>query len=317
MLTPLFKSIHLLLLGLAFLSGLACLKRQEDPISLATSRRTAQEPLHLARQMGVLDEREIRLVEMPGSVDCMRALKSGLVQGAALTLEEACSLIQEDDTFQLALVMGASNGADALVSRQKIKNLAQLKGLRIGVDREMVFSQLLGRCLEKAGLKIHEVRLVRLAVAKQEKAFETGEVDALVCTDPQRTRLQALGGEVVFDSREIPGEVVDVLVVKKNIAIHQRQRMNHLRLAWFKALEHISRRPDEAFKLVTERIPMDSEVVQLFFQRIDFPDPSMEKRLRAGGLKDAMQSISRRMLQQRILKKEIETKPFWDEGESP
>ncbi len=316
MLNPLLKAIHLLLLAPALLLGLACLDRHEKPIALATSRRIAYEPLHLARQMGGLNEREVRLVEMPGSVDCLRALKSGLVQGAALTLEEACSLIQEDDTYQLALVMGISKGSDAMVSRKKLDNLSQLKGMRIGMDPDMVFSQLLGRCLEKAGLKLHDIQLLKIPLAQQENAFEKGEVDVLVSFDPGRTRLLALGGRVIFDSREIAGEVTDVLVVKKDPVLWQGQRLEKLRASWFKALEHLSHHPGEALSLMTRRIPMDRNVVQGFFQRMDFPDSMQEARLRSGGLESVLRTLSGSMVQHRVIKKDVASKTFFDQGKT-
>ena len=74
--------------------------------------------------------------------------------------------------------------------------------------------------------------MVSLPVHEQAAAFAAGDVDAVI-TFAGGPALKA-GARRIFDSRRLPGEIVDVLVVdRQRVTREQRRR---LRALWFDAL---------------------------------------------------------------------------------
>jgi len=47
-------------------------------------------------------------------------------------------------------------------------------------------------------------------------AFKKRQVDAIVTFEPVKSELLSSGANILFDSHQIPGRIVDVLVVRKN-----------------------------------------------------------------------------------------------------
>ena len=62
-----------------------------------------------------------------------------------------------------------------------------------------------------------DIKIVFLGVSEHERAFKNGKVDAVVTFGSARTKLLAAGAKQLFDSSQIPGEIVDVLIVSEDV----------------------------------------------------------------------------------------------------
>src|SRR3546814_19160249 len=66
------------------------------------------------------------------------------------------------------------------------------------------------------------------------EAYAAGRVEAVITFASEGPALEASGARRIFDSRQLPGEIVDVLVVdRQRVNPEQRKR---LRALWFDAL---------------------------------------------------------------------------------
>ena len=107
-------------------------------------------------------------------------------------------------------------------------------GQRIGVENTALGAYFLSRVLDQAGLRIDDLQVVSLPVHEQAAAFAAGEVDAVITFASEGPALESKGARRIFDSRQLPGEIVDVLVVdRQRVTREQRRR---LRALWFDAL---------------------------------------------------------------------------------
>ena len=135
-----------------------------------------------------------------------------------LTLDEALRL--EATTHDVALVVevDVSDGADGLVARASVPDLATLRGARVGVERAAVGAFLLTRALQRAGLG-HRRRLGGAAPSQRARGRrDTGTVDA---GGDLLARAGAPGcprRAPALLERELPGEIVDVLVIRASRA---------------------------------------------------------------------------------------------------
>jgi NitT/TauT family transport system substrate-binding protein len=271
--TCLWRTAPILLLLALCLGLAACDEQPAPPLSIGTNVWPGYEPMYLARDMGWMSPRDGRMVEFEDSPEVMRALRFGAIDAAALTLDEALRLRAEGVPLRVVLTMDESNGADVLLARPGIKTLADLKGKRIGVEVGAVGAYMLRRVLDKAGLSEKAVHIVPLDINAQEQAYRSGKLDAVITFEPTRTHLIAAGAHVLFDSSKIPGEIVDVLVIRPEAeARRHRPQLVRILKAWFHALGYLRAHPEDAAKHMALRLNLTPPEVLAACRLMTFPD---------------------------------------------
>lgn len=75
------------------------------------------EYLFLARELGLLDEKRVRLVELRVNTDTLRALATGQLEAAALSLDELMAARADGVDLRAVLVFDVADGANVLAVR--------------------------------------------------------------------------------------------------------------------------------------------------------------------------------------------------------
>ncbi len=213
----------------------------------------------LARSQGLYPEDQIQLVSFRSPAEAVRAYRAGLVDAVALTLEYAIQIESEDPGHAVVLVIDTSAGGDSLIARRGVESLADLRGRRIGVEASALGVFFSRRMLERAGLGQDDVQLVPVDIGDQEKAFLDGEVDALATFEPTRSRLLAAGAHELFNSRDLPGEIVDLLLVPDDVLRRRRAVLVRLARGWFAAQDLLARDPAAAAASMAPREKLSPE----------------------------------------------------------
>jgi NitT/TauT family transport system substrate-binding protein len=245
-----------LLVPASLLLGLACAREEPEPLRVGTVLWPGHEPLFLARQLGYLDERKVRLVEYSSLTEEVRAFRNGAVQVVGTTLDMTLQLQENGFDPKVVLILDYSMGGDAILARPEIGELRELRGRRVALEDSGVSIFLLSRALEHAGLKPTDLRIVHLPVDRHARALREREVDAVVTLEPYAGQILDAGARKLFDSSQIPGEVLDVLVASRDCTVRQREALQHLREAWFKALAYLEAHPEEAVARMSPRLQM-------------------------------------------------------------
>ncbi|HDP88855.1 MAG TPA: hypothetical protein ENN42_02715 [Thioalkalivibrio sp.] len=285
------------LLRLFFVSlglfGLAACHAPEPPLRVATSQWVGYQPLHLAQGHAFLPPDRFRFTDFGSNTESLRAFRNGNVEVAALTLDEVLLLSDADHDARVILVMDYSEGADAIVARPGIARVADLRGKRVGVESTAATAYLLARALEIGGLTTADVTLVPLHAARQERAFRRGEVDALATFEPLRTRLLELGAREIFSSRQMPGEIVDVLVTRSRVIEERPEALSELLQGWFAAIGHLRRHPRDAVAAMAPRTELSTDGFLQAIAGIHFPSHAENCRLLARSGEQLSPTINR------------------------
>jgi NitT/TauT family transport system substrate-binding protein len=232
---------------LLFLLVSACAAREpEQPLRLGTQLWPGTEPLFLARELGYLDDGSVRLVEYSSLEEATRDFRNGMLDAVNVTLDMALLLQQQGYEPRVVLAVDTSNGADAILARPGVRRLRELRGKRVAVEDLTVSTYLLGRALEQAGLQPSDVRIIRLPVDQHLRAYESGQVDAVVTYQPFAQQLLSAGAHELFNSSQIPGEIIDVLVVRADVLDQNPEQVAHLLQGWFQALGYLETHPEDA-----------------------------------------------------------------------
>lgn len=195
----------------------ACDAPPAPPLRVAVNPWVGYDPLVLARERGLADPAEVQVVELMSATESHRALRNGLVDAAALTLDEALRLADSGVPLRIVAVLDVSHGADAVLAQPSIDSPAALRGKRIALEEAAVGALLFERLLAAGGLRRDEVQTLHVEAAQHDSVLPGGRADAVVTYEPIRSQLLARGYRVIFDSSRMPGEIVDVLAVRAEL----------------------------------------------------------------------------------------------------
>jgi len=238
---------------------------------IGTNYWLGYEPLYLARDLGYLKEAEFHIVEYPSSSEVIRAFRNQAIDIAVLTLDETLMLAQHDQSPRVVMVTDTSNGGDAIVAKGAMRHIRDLVGRRIAVERLGIGAYLLKRALDLNGVSIHDLKLLHLEGNEAEEAYKAGRADAVVTCEPYLSRLVAEGGSVLFDSADIPGEIVDVMVVRKEVLQTHPKQIHTLLSQWYRALGYLRTRPQDAAAKMAVRHHISGEQVLESLGGMKFP----------------------------------------------
>lgn len=299
---------------LALLLLTACAEPEStQSMRIGTNVWPGYEPLYLAREKGYLDSKKVQLLEYTSASQVMRAFRNDLLDAAAVTLDEAISLLESGEQLKIILVTDISDGGDALITHQDIKSLEDIRHKKIGVEHTALGAYFVSRFIEMNALDKSDITLVPIEVDKHERAFKDGEVDAVVTFDPVRSKLISAGGNVLFSSKQIPGEIVDVLVVKSNRAASFRSHIANLKQGWYMALDEIENNALESAEIIGKRMKLSAEEVLESYQGLKLPNEEQNNKLLLdnGDLIPVSKKLSQVMSDLKLIGSVVDTQPMF------
>jgi NitT/TauT family transport system substrate-binding protein len=242
------KGKHLCILAcVAILLPLAgCVREPESALRIGTNVWIGSEPLYLARELGHLDPKAVQLVEYPSASEVLRAFRNQAIDGMVISLDELFGLVVDGLQPRIILVVDVSHGADVVVGRPGMRTMKDLQGKPVAVESGALGAFVLSRALALNGMQASDVKVVHLESNEQPTAFEKGQVDGAVTFDPYRAQLLRAGAVTLFDSTQIPGEIVDLVAVRANVLEKQPKAVQVLLGGWFNAVDYLKRQPKDA-----------------------------------------------------------------------
>jgi NitT/TauT family transport system substrate-binding protein len=225
----------------------ACGAPPEPPVRVSVNPWVGYDPLVLARERNLLDSARIKVVELMSNSESQRALRNGLTEAAALTLDEALRLADSGVPLRIVALLSDSHGADAVLAHPDISTPAQLKGKRIALEETALGALVLDRLLAAGGLNRADISTLHVEAAMHADLLASGKVDAVITFEPMKSQLLGRDFRVIFDSRGMPGEIVDVLVARAHLS---DERIETLRAAWEAGRQALLADPDGAASLL-------------------------------------------------------------------
>lgn len=253
-------------------AGLISCSSKKPAIRIASNIWPGYEFLFLARELKYLNKDVVRLVELPSASVCLEALSAGTVEGAALTLDEVLTAQSEGLDLKVVAVLDVSMGADVILAHSGIKTLQDLKGKTVGVEKSAVGAVMLYSALEKAKLKISDIKIKQMNVNRHRDAYLSGDVDALVTFEPVISQLSKSNSTKLFTSADIPGRIVDVIAVRAEVLDSNPEAVKELVAAHFKALEKFQSTPKAMSVIMARRLKVKPDEVAELYTDIELPD---------------------------------------------
>lgn len=223
-----------------------CGREPESALRIGTNVWIGSEPLYLARELGQLNPDVVQLVEYPSASEVLRAFRNQAIDGMVISLDELFGLAVDGLEPRIILVVDVSHGADVVVGRSGMRSMKDLQGKPVAVESGALGAFVLSRALALNGMQAGDVTVVHLESNEQPGAFAKGQVDGAVTFDPYRAQLLQAGATTLFDSTQIPGEIVDLIAVRAGVLDTQPKAIQALLTGWFNAIDYLKREPQDA-----------------------------------------------------------------------
>jgi NitT/TauT family transport system substrate-binding protein len=265
------KALSLATLPAASLLNAGC--AQDGVLRIGAHVWPGYEFMFLAKDEGWLDDKRLALIETGSATGSLEALAADTIDGAALTLDEVIRARANGLPLTIVLVFNVSAGADALVAKAELTHLAELKNKRVGVEVGALGALMLAHVLARAGLQRGDVQEISIAADSHLNAWTAGEVDALITYQPTLTALEERGARMLFDSRDIPDTIFDVLAVRSDRLEKHGPALRNLIAGHFRGLNALKRNPqDTAFRLA-RRLGLLGQEVMRAYRGLSLPGP--------------------------------------------
>ncbi|MET1755883.1 putative urea ABC transporter substrate-binding protein [Novosphingobium sp. RD2P27] len=157
---------------------------------------------------------KINIVQVNDYVESINQYNAGKFDGVTVTNMDALTIPAAGGKDTSAIIVGDySNGNDGLVMKGA-DTLSALKGKQVNLVELSVSHYLLARAAESAGLTLRDIRTVNTSDADIVGAFSSPHVTAAVAWNPQLSVMKAQpSANLAFSSAQIPGEILDLMVV--------------------------------------------------------------------------------------------------------
>jgi NitT/TauT family transport system substrate-binding protein len=272
-----------------------CMREPETAVRIGTNVWIGSEPLYLARELGRLDPAAVQLVEYPSASEVLRAFRNQAIDGMVISLDELFGLAADGLQPRIILVVDVSHGADVVVGRRGMRTMHDLKGKSVAVESSALGAFVLSRALALNGMQAGDVNVVHLESNEQPNAFEKGQVDGAVTFDPYRAQFLRAGAKTLFDSTQIPGEIVDLVAVRATVLERRPKAIQALLTGWFGAIDYMKREPADAARRMGVRQQTTGE--QFLEAQKGLHVPSREENLQMlGGAKPELAVTGRQLM---------------------
>lgn len=241
----------------------ACSEPAKEPLRIAINSWPGYEYLYLAERLQLFADEgvQVQILQFSSLNDARRAYERGQVDGIGGTLVEVLIAKEQSERQpQVVHVSDYSNGGDLIVAHAAIDDVKQLQGKRVAIEPGTLNTFILARALNRAGLSLDQVKLVSLPQADMLNALQQGEIDATVTYPPfsiEMLRQPQL--KQLFSSREIPGEVLDIIAVDAQTLSSRKDDVQALLRAFEAAHTYSQTHPDEAYRIMAAREKISSE----------------------------------------------------------
>ena len=234
-------------LALASFGAAPAAAEEKTSFRIAWSIYVGWMPWGYMEEAGIIDrwaekyDIEIEIVQVNDYIESINQYTAGEFDGVSATNMDTLSIPSGGGVDTTALIIGDfSNGNDAVLVKRE-GGFAELSGQSIHLVELSVSHYLLARGLDSAGMSEADITVVNLSDADMVAAFDTDDVTAAVTWNPLvATILASSDAQVIYDSADIPGEIIDMMVVNTQTLADNPALGKALVGAWYETMALMS-----------------------------------------------------------------------------
>jgi len=183
----------------------------------------------------------IEVVQINDYIESINQYTVGEFDACTMTNMDALTIPAAGGVDSTALIVGDfSNGNDGIVLKGE-SELAAIEGQNVNLVELSVSHYLLARALDSVGLSEADVQVVNTSDADMVAIYGTDDVTSVATWNPLLNEIsQQPSSTVVFNSAQIPGEIIDLLVINTDTLSAHPELGKALTGAWYDIMATMS-----------------------------------------------------------------------------
>lgn len=293
--------MRLLLLGATLL--VAACQPALPPVNMAGNTWFGYQPLYLALAertcadclLDLGPHQQLQVTMLPSTTKVLRLFSTGQLDAAMLTLDEALTF-QSQTKVELcvAAILSYSNGADAVMV---MPDFNPEQSFQIGYEETALGGYMLRRMVEITGWSAEQFSARTVIPRRHVPALLGGEVDVVLTYEPYVSQLLKAGARILLDSRQLPGEIIDVMVVRTEVwRQHQPLFTKLLAEVWANGVMRINEPDAAALALLSRNTNLAVEELQQALAGMSFPAYQPDRQQLAAQLTPAISRMNQYLL---------------------
>lgn len=237
-------------------------------------------PVYVAKELGYFDDylNEIGVKIKYQSFNSGTLVNESFAAGESDigVLGDVPAIIARGSGQEIEIISNVAYGEKALailVSKESdIKNTSQLKGKKVAYVKGSYAHHLLAIVLENEELTFDDIQSVNLSAPDITGAIDNGQVDAGVLWEPYIT----IGTESNLEKVLVDGIGLKranlVAIANKDYAENNDKAVEAFLKAYQKACKYINENPEEASKLITKDLNIDTDTLVKIFKNFNYTE---------------------------------------------
>ena len=183
----------------------------------------------------------IDVVQINDYIESINQYTVGEFDACTMTNMDALTIPAAGGVDSTALIVGDfSNGNDGIILKGE-SELAAIKGQNVNLVELSVSHYLLARALDSVGLSEADVQVVNTSDADMVAIYGTDDVTSVATWNPLLSEIsQQPSSTVAFNSAQIPGEIIDLLVINTDTLSAHPELGKALTGAWYEIMATMS-----------------------------------------------------------------------------
>ncbi|MDJ0827082.1 MAG: putative urea ABC transporter substrate-binding protein [Rhodobacter sp.] len=297
-------------LALALAPNLA-LAQEKDSFKVAWSIYVGWMPWGYLEESGIMDKWadkygiDVEIVQINDYIESINQYTAGAFDGVSATNMDTLSIPSGGGVDTTALIVGDySNGNDAVILKGE-GDLASLAGKPVNLVELSVSHYLLARGLDSVGLAERDLGgVINTSDADMIAAFVTPDVEAVVTWNPLvSTILEEPGATKIYDSSDIPGEIIDIMWVNTETLAANPDFGKALVGAWYEVMGLMAAGDEAALTAMAEAsgTDLDGYKAQLASTEMFYDPANAVAFTSAEALKETMVNVAEFLFDKGIL----------------
>jgi NitT/TauT family transport system substrate-binding protein len=229
-------------------------------------------PILLAKDKDFFEGIEVDIRFIEDTAARRAALVGNNVDASTDIVDSFTNFLASGFQASAVLKLDDSMGGDGIVVKPGINSVADLAGKSIAFPPGQPSHFFLLSVLEEAGVDIKSLKTKEMEPDQAGSAFISGNVDAAVTWEPWLTKAAEQGGKILTTSREKPGLIVDILVVRNDYLAENPEVFEVFIRGWYRAVEYWRENTKEANLIMAQALQIDPDEFETMVAGVKYAD---------------------------------------------
>lgn len=210
--------------------------------------------------------------------DRIRALSEGKIHATEMSLPSFMRFQEQyPDSAVIVGITDFSRGADGIVAKSEVKDLNDMEGRKVSYVANGTGKFILNKFLRLVGLRYQDIEPVeREDMSEVIQDLRTGYSDLIVSWSPDMNvavnEINARNPnsvKLLITTEEVPNLVPTMLVVNKDYAERNPDKVVSFLRTWFAASKYTIEKPDKAYEKLAELMSQNEEYGQVSKEEVE------------------------------------------------